>query len=234
MATTSDEETGPVEFKLEEPKRVYPVLSEHQRTENGWELRELVAFLQQYASLFNSSFGLGLTEIAIRVDWLDPQCNGHFRRGFNGFGLEAEIAINRHHLNREPYQILGTLFHEMLHAWQEKFGRPGKGNYHNKQFRAKAESFGLVINTKGQTQFKPDSPFLRLLAANGVNMPRLSPKIAKRVVAPTKLRKWSCECEPPVNVRVAVKSFDAICLHCCKQFQLQGEPLKSSDPSGKK
>lgn len=125
-----------VEFKPEIIRPIYHALAEHQVTESRWELKELLAWLQSWARRFNEAFELDIREYLLCVDWLDCRRYGNFRHGANGFGLKGEIAINRIYLHsRQPWEILGTLLHELVHAWQETHGKPGKNNYHNKQFR---------------------------------------------------------------------------------------------------
>ncbi|MCI0460004.1 MAG: SprT-like domain-containing protein [Gemmataceae bacterium] len=202
-------------------KHVYRVLAEHQQTEE-WALRELLQELQRWATVFNGEFKLDVTEYSLCVDRLRRNRLGHFRPGHNGFGLRGEVAINRLYLDqREFWQVLGTLLHEMLHAWQQEHGRPGKGNYHNKEFRDKAQAYGLVIDRRGYTQYEPDSPFMELLRRHGVTVPEIHAPVLRetgsRAPGSSKLKKWSCGC---TNVRVAVADFRAQCLHCGSVFVL--------------
>ena len=197
-------------------KDIYGILADHQKTAQ-WRHRELVAELHRWAVIFNREFDLGVSEIALRVDWLGFRTLGHFRRGHNGFGLKGEIAINERHLHeREPWKVLGTVLHELLHAWQEEHGKPGKPPYHNKQFREKALQYGLVIDEDGVTEYLTESAFSRLLKEHGVHMPAQAP-VSKRRSGESKLKKWSCSC--PVNVRVAVAEFQARCLICGNPFR---------------
>lgn len=55
-----------------------------------------------------------------------------------------EIAFNPALLNRPIQVIFSTLVHEMVHLWQEKFGKPSKNKYHNKEWADKMESIGLM------------------------------------------------------------------------------------------
>ena len=121
----------PFPFQPENAKPVYHVLAEHQVTEESWELAELLAWLQLWAQRFIHEFDLKISEISLCADWLGRRRFGHFRPGANGFGLKGEIAINRLNLHsREPWELLGTLAHELLHAHQELYGQLGKHNYH--------------------------------------------------------------------------------------------------------
>lgn len=200
------------------PPPVYGVLEDHQRTDETWELQRLLDWLQTWKHRFVSEFKLEISETSLCVDFLHWRRYGHFRRAHNGFGLLGEIAINRMYLHdRPPWELLGTLLHELLHAWQHSHGKPGKGNYHNRQFRKKAESYGLLIDEVGHTQYEGNSAFTRLLDRYDVQLPHLAPPpLTTR--PKTKLRKWACSCDPPINVRVAVEHFHAKCLTCNRLF----------------
>jgi len=194
---------------------IYDILAQHQVTA-AWRHRELAAELHRWAVILNAEFNLGVSEVALRVDWLSLRRLGHFRPGHNGFGLKGEIAVNERYLQcREPWQILGTVLHELLHAWQQEHGQPGKPPYHNKQFRDKALQYGLVIDEDGVTQYLAVSRFKDLLIRYGVHMPE-QPLPAQRRKGGSKLKKWSCGCG--VNVRVAIADFQARCLKCESLF----------------
>ncbi|HVX12743.1 MAG TPA: SprT-like domain-containing protein [Pirellulales bacterium] len=160
---------------------------------------------------------------------------GHFRYGHNGFGLKGEIAINTLYLNkREQWQILGTLLHELLHGWQQVHGTPGKRNHHNEEFREKAAGLGLLIDRHGVTGYAASSPFKELLRRNGVDVPDTeSFPVIQRQPSKSKLKKWSCGC--PVNVRVAISDFRAVCLICQQPFSpstSRGESLQDAGEDG--
>jgi hypothetical protein len=194
---------------------IYDILARHQVTAE-WRHRDLSAELLRWAVIFNAEFNLGVPEIALRVDWLSYRALGHFRPGHNGFGLKGEIALNERYLyRREPWQLLGTVLHELLHAWQQKHGKPGKPPYHNKEFRDKALQYGLVIDEDGVTHYLPESSFKNLLKRYGVHMPDQPPPPQRRK-GESKLKKWTCRC--PVNVRVAIADFQARCLKCGNLF----------------
>ena len=61
----------------------------------------------------------------------------------------AEINISAEHLNREVIDILGTLIHEMAHMKNTIAGIKDcnpLNQYHNKNFKVAAESFGLIVD----------------------------------------------------------------------------------------
>lgn len=195
-------------------EQVYPILAYHQVTEK-WDLQALASELHPWAERFNVEFKLDVPHLSLCLDWLSPRCYGHFRPGFNGFGLHNEIAINRRYVAvREFWETLRTLLHEMPHAWQHAFGLPSNWNHHNSEFRSKALTYGLIVDRHGVTSHHNDSPFTRLLDKYGVRTPE-TPQPAQRAAGTSKLRKWSCGC---TNVRVAVADFAAVCLHCRNRF----------------
>jgi hypothetical protein len=196
---------------------IYPLLAGHQRSE-PWAGQKLIAELQGWAERFNVAFKLNVPEIALCLDRLHVNRYGHFRYGHNGFGLKGEIAVNIRYLfgERASWEVLGTLLHELLHAWQQVHGTPGKGNYHNRQFRTKALGLGLIIDRRGVTDYAADSPFKELLRRYGVALPdyEFAP-VTRRQKGESKLKKWSCRC---TNIRVAIADFQARCLKCDHVF----------------
>jgi hypothetical protein len=208
-------------FKRESSPDVYEALAAYQTSE-PWPARAVIVELHRWAVIFDREFRLAVPELALGVDRLRRTRLGHFRYGHNGFALKGEIIINDRYLDsREGWQTLGTLLHELIHAWQQAHGKPGRGNYHNKQFREKAARYGLIVDHRGYTEYEPDSPFTRLLAEHGVNVPPLEQPAAQpgQPAGTSRLKKWSCGC---TNVRVAVRSFRARCLNCGREFQPSG------------
>lgn len=62
-----------------------------------------------------------------------------------------EIAINPAFFAVVPLlEVLQTLVHEMAHAWQFHFGKPGRRGYHNKEWADKMEAIGLMPSNTGK------------------------------------------------------------------------------------
>lgn len=61
-----------------------------------------------------------------------------------------ELALNPVAFNTPDIEILDTLVHEMCHVWQAHFGKPSRGNYHNKEFAAKMIEVGLMPSQTGK------------------------------------------------------------------------------------
>lgn len=199
--------------QLADTPAIYSQLADHQQADD-WAGQLLMAELLRWANRFDSEFKLEIPEYALCVDRLHVRRYGHFRYGHNGFGLKGEVALNIRYMNgeRPDWEVLGTLLHELLHAWQQAHGKPGKGNYHNRQFRSRALEFGLIIDERGVTEYANDSPFQTLLRLHGVNIPDFDKTLIRvRAAGESKLKKWCCGC---TNVRVAISDFQARCLKC--------------------
>jgi hypothetical protein len=50
---------------------------------------------------------------------------------------------------RTDEEILSTLVHEMTHHWQDHFGHPGRGRYHNREWADRMEELGLMPSDTG-------------------------------------------------------------------------------------
>jgi hypothetical protein len=194
---------------------IYRNLAVHQRSEI-WFGRDLVVSLQEWAVRFILEFKLQIPEVVLRIDTLPCTRYGHFRVGHNGFGLKGEIALNSRYINnREFWQILGTLLHELLHAWQHTYGNPSRRDHHNAEYRNKARECGLNIDERGVTGYPAESQFKDVLRRHGVAVPEAEyAAVGVRARGQSKMKKWSCGC---TNVRCA-KVLQARCLACGQEF----------------
>lgn len=62
-----------------------------------------------------------------------------------------EVALNPQHFGeRTDKETLSTLAHEQAHVWQQHFGKPPSGVYHNKEWAAKMKEIGLHPSTTGK------------------------------------------------------------------------------------
>jgi len=194
-------------------------LKSHQITTVDWKEYEQIKNFHLWAERFIFEFKLKTSIPAIMIGPLHRTRYGHYRPGRNGFGLLHEIAINQRFVNsREYWDVLGTLLHELLHLEQKLAGKPGKHNYHNKAYKERAASFGLIVDQSGHMQYAPaPSPFWDILAKYGIVVPEIPTNIEPVALEPghSKLKLWICNCKPqPVRVRVAIEDFQARCLKC--------------------
>lgn len=70
-----------------------------------------------------------------------------------------EIAMNpQGFVGRTNKDILSTLVHEMVHLWEQHFGKPAKGGYHGKGWAAKMKDVGLYPSDTGGKGGKETGP----------------------------------------------------------------------------
>lgn len=79
---------------------------------------------------------------------------GYFSKGrfIRLDGTKAdEIAMNPDYFAVVPLVvILQTMVHEMVHQWQDHFGKPSRACYHNWEWARKMEALGLMPSSTGQ------------------------------------------------------------------------------------
>ena len=135
-----------------------------------------------------------------------------------------EINFTAEQLNRPVENIVETAVHEIVHLWTHSLGLKdcSAAGRHNKVFKQHAERLGLVCeppaDSRGYAYTQP-SPELLARITN-----ELQPDVAKFALfrlatfkgkAPTKMKKWECEC---TVVRCAT-ILDATCDDCAEKFR---------------
>jgi hypothetical protein len=126
---------------------------------------------------------------------------------------------------------MGTLVHEMVHLWQQEFGRPSRRNYHNREWGDKLESVGLMPSDTGEPGGKrtgqrvthfviPEGPFDLAFRAMPpeYQLPWSSGGLAERD-KPKRTDKIKYEC-PTCGAAVWGKAgLNIICGDCREGFQ---------------
>ena len=193
-------------------------IREHEIKTAEWELREQAQELYRWHDLFNKRFfDSKLNHAVLSFDRTRRDVLGHYVIERNGIGVADNININFVHLRREKWQTLETLLHEMAHQYQKSIGILKRGNnYHNKGFRNMMASFGFSCDNQGCHTGLPKDPFVSFLKEHGIEVTKV---IYVKGQGRSKLKKFSCQCNPPINVRVASKRFSARCNHCGEDFK---------------
>lgn len=211
---------------------IAPVLASHQQAV-AWNWKDLAQKLYDFDRKLRDRFSLDLPPFVIRFGRLHRSRLGHFLAGCNEFAISGEIAINVRYANvRSLWEIIGTLHHEQLHLWQHVHGRAGKHNYHNREFQRKARESGLVVDSRGYTQYQPKGPFVVFLQEQGIDVPDLPEPVEGsrpprfHVGALSKLKRWSCQC---TNVWAAIQEVNAKCLRCDQLFRKDAPRAKISE-----
>ena len=196
---------------------VNAALRAHEESVLDWRHRELAGVFHSWAERFAIEFKLDIPTPAIQLDHIRATALGTYRAGRNGFGLRHEVTINTRFLSLPLAEQLLTLFHELIHEWQDIHGSSGKRNYHNNEFQQKACDFGLLVDKRGMTQTRIGL-FTNLLVRECVDVAPLlttGPVPTHKRPGKSKMRKWRCGC---TNVRCAV-TLQAHCSRCEKAFQ---------------
>jgi hypothetical protein len=205
--------------RSDDSEPINAALKEHSLTVDDWRFHEVNTVLHEWAERFNTEFNMGLPTPVIQLGRISARALGSYRPGRNGFGLRHEITLNIRYLQEPLAEQLVTLLHEMIHQWQELYGKAGRGNYHNRQFRNHALQYGLVVDERGYHRDVRPGPFTKLMSQYGVATSSLKMpeehvfKLERR--GDSKLRKWRCDC---TNVRCAVL-LAARCLKCGQNFK---------------
>ena len=133
----------------------------------------------------------------------------------------CEINICAESLNKNPVE---TLIHEMTHYGNfcEKTEDCNDAGYHNKNFKIKAENYGLNVEKMGRHGWALTKIGEKLqIILNDIKIDKkvfeLYRKTYLTTTAPTKMKKYRCAC---TTVRCATE-LHATCNACNKEFHLE-------------
>lgn len=200
-------------------------IMENELSVEDWVHNELAWELYWWVDFFNAwAFRNQPVPIpAISFERTKVSTLGHYVIGRNSMGINENINLNSLYLNRPMWDIIATLVHELCHSNQKIYGKPSNSWFHNKEFKDKMLSIGILCNDKG-CHVAIGDPFVFMLKKHGIkfDLPNnkkgsydISSKFKKK--GTSKLKKWTCGC---TNVRVAISDFQAKCLKCNKKFEL--------------
>lgn len=212
-------------FKNNATEPVNVLIRSHEIQVENWELGKTAQELYTWYDRFNKEFfdsKLGVAVLSFENSRITTL--GHYVPGRNGIGIEGNINLNSRHLDRAKWCLLRTLLHEMIHQYQiftnEDDSHRSHKNYHRKSFRVRAETLGIPCDARGHSIEPPKGPFVDFLRQYGINI-KSQKTIGNlpKMVGSSKLKKFSCKCTPPINVRVAdITRFSAKCNHCGGDF----------------
>jgi hypothetical protein len=191
---------------------------QHEVTVADWQYAEISKNLYRFFDLINERFFQSKVPTPVLSFKRKRKEFGHYVNGRNEIGVQENINISAGHLGDPLAEVLSTLAHEMVHAWQRNYGKSGKRNYHNEQCRQKMEEIGIPCNQWGSSLGMTD-PFVAFLREHGVEAearlvpPEQVPKAARTF---SSLRHWKCKC---MSVW-ATKEVHAKCKSCGKDFEL--------------
>ncbi len=198
-------------------------IREHQQQNSiEWFHRELVQELHTWAERFNQDFALDLPTPVIAIARLRITTFGKYCLGRSDIGARTTTYFNELWLppRRSKSDMIGTLFHERLHAYEEyHLGRKVGGWYHTKAWREKLASIGIIADDHGHhLQVLPQ--FIAYLQRYGVTDGVMDAETANTVFEPPRrgrqMPKWICGC-PSGNPARAVY-LNAHCLSCNQPY----------------
>ncbi len=149
----------------------------------------------------------------------------------SGDATTHEIALNPEALDRPLVEALATLVHEMVHQWQQDFGEPPQGNYHDKEWGRKMDEVGLTPSNTGAPGGKrtgrqmthyvtPGGAFEAAVASmpDEIALPWLTGGAAAEGKAPSKNKnkvKYVCPCGVIVWGKAGIV---VVCGQCREEF----------------
>lgn len=115
---------------------------------------ETYSEMQAAYDFFNKTLFVGLLPNCLITLQRKKSTLGYFshNRFVNKEGEQIdEIAMNPSFFSiRTIEETLSTLAHEMTHKYQQNFGKPGRGRYHNKEWGDKMIEIGLMPSSTGK------------------------------------------------------------------------------------
>jgi hypothetical protein len=230
-----------------------PEVRKNAETANDWAYKDEAAYLYGKAVLFKDRLldplhHLERDRLPEPVIAFENLRNKHtlaaFRLTRNPQGLKNEIIFNiEHYVNQDGKKVweygrwaeLESLLHEMIHEWQQVFGKDPvqlKRIYHNKEFVEKCESLGLHPKLGEGYHLKlADGPFALLMKELGIEPPNLEKKpndleldwfkwqldfLGKGRKGNSTLNKWVCP-ECGLNVRIGIKGNPELVHDTCSE-----------------
>ena len=131
----------------------------------------LAGQLEKLFRMMNNDFFNGQLEMPIITIQSTPRAYGHYSVSpiwtVNGEEKKHELNLGAGTLDREIEFTVATLLHEMVHMYNDTVLNvqdcSRQGTYHNKKFKATAESVGLIVEKSEKYGYAHTSPSDSLL-----------------------------------------------------------------------
>jgi predicted SprT family Zn-dependent metalloprotease len=220
-------------------------IQQHARTSTDWKHRDRADRAYFYFESVNAKlYESELPSVIIGFDDRLKKAGSYYHEA-DSVGLKHHFDIRSDLTELEL--VIATL-HNAAHAYIDAYKSKGQW-YHTKTFRYEMERWGIKVDTDGDVKSIIDpesfSSTLKKIGAEHV-VPEIldydptdetkeNEKIVDSVInkikmqsitsskpkaSKTKMKKWSCACSPPTNVRCAT-NLTAMCLDCDSDFELQ-------------
>ena len=185
-------------------------------------------YLEKLYRQLNADMFNGKLEECIITIQSTPKAYGHVTRSKVWKVKETnhyELNISADTLNRPIENTVATLLHEMVHIYNMMNGIQDTsrgGTYHNKHFKEKAESVGLIIEKDSKIGWSITTPSEQLIdyiikqdwtdIYMTRNTGRTSSTNTGKIKKPSSTRKYICPCCG--NSVRATKTVNIICADC--------------------
>ena len=217
-------------------------IKENARTTVEWEHRELADFAYSVFEAVNAQLYHGmLPDCAIGFDKRLKKAGEYY--------FESDSMGLKHHFDMRPdltkVEVIIAVLHNAVHAWQDAEKPKGQW-YHTNSFGKEISNWGITVDKNGDaveldinvfsdtldkigmTTYRTDVMDYEAVEATDFSLnPNLQAETITKVKAPTtksktvnKMKKWSCACSPPTNVRCAT-NLQAHCDVCLADFELK-------------
>lgn len=117
--------------------------------------RELYSAMEDAYAFFNMElFSNKLPDVVFTVQRSGMHIGGFFawdRWKSTEGKIAHEISLNPARIAQSSLRaVMSVLVHEMVHCWQQCYGKPGRRGYHNKEWAYKMADIGLMPSDTGE------------------------------------------------------------------------------------
>lgn len=218
-------------------------IKENARTTADWKHREMADFAYTVFESVNDQLYQGmLPDCAIGFDNRLKKAGEYY--------FESDSMGLKHHFDMRSdlskIEIIIAVLHNSVHAWQDAEKPKGQW-YHTNSFAKEISNWGITVNKSGDaveldvavfndtldkigmTNYRSDVIDFEAVEAKDFSLnPNTQSETITKVKAPgtksktqvNKMKKWSCACSPPTNVRCAT-NLQAHCDVCLADFELK-------------
>lgn len=221
-------------------------IKDHARASNEWKYQSKADKAYSVFETINERlFDKDLPDVIIGFDTRLKKAGEYYDEG-DSISLKYHFDM---HPDLTDFETVLACLHNAVHAHINTHQLKGKW-YHSKLFRTEIAEWGIECNDQGHAialdpdlitetltkisqehlvaevlDFDPVEDVLPLQDDDPLAV--LEPKKPQKVkveftakVGGSKMKKWSCACNPPINVRCAV-NLNAQCNNCLEEFEIQ-------------
>lgn len=174
------------------------VIRYHENTTSNWVFSGVAGRMNGLFDTLNARFfGGRLPKAVISVGPDLILRYGTYRIGRDELGVQHRIHLNTRHFGRSQAAVAVTLLHEMAHAFQHLFGRPGhRPRYHNAEFVSMCAEIGFTCHRGSGVTLGVSQGLLATLTALGFSatQPLIQGADNSPIMRPVRKRVLRCGC----------------------------------------